>query len=72
MLGEGRYLGVGVGGGCVPLQGRACLRLREPGCRVPGAVLAALAHLGTNSFHILFDLLVFLGEVFRNFLRENI
>lgn len=68
----GLYLRVGVGCSRVPLQGRADVRNAVQD--VIGAVLfASLVHLSSNFFHVLSDLLVFLGEVFSYFLaRENI
>lgn len=70
--GPGLYLGVGVGCSRVPLQGRADVWNAVQD--VIGAVLfASLVHLSSNFFHVLSDLLIFLGEVFRYFLaREKI
>ena len=66
----GPYLRVGVGCGCVPLQGGADVRhaLQDV---VRAVLLALLIQLCSDFFHVLFDLLVLLGEVFRDFLGRR-
>lgn len=66
----GLYLGMGVGCSRVPLQGRADVWNAVQD--VIGTVLfASLVHLSSNFFHVLSDLLIFLGEVFRYFLARE-
>lgn len=66
----GPYLGVGVGGRRVPLQGRADVRhaVQEA---LRAVLFPPLVHLRSDFFHVFFDLLIFLGEVFGNFLRRE-